>query len=239
MAKLKAYLMALFLGFFINFTSQANELLLTTEDYAPFNYMKSDKLVGIGPDQINEIMKLVTIPHRMEMMQWSRAIGLAETRPNTCVFTTDHTPERNDKFKWVSPLYVDRMVLIKHIDNDLTAQSINMLKDIKVGAQVGDSTQEILQSNGFNNIQTTRDLSQSVKKLVARRIDAMAVSYDYFNVLKIQGQPVSELITLSEVSSGIACHVSTSDDVITQMQVALDQVIASGAQARIIANHTN
>src|SRR3546814_8211556 len=49
----------------------------------------------------------------MELLPWSRAIGLARERPMTCVFTTAHTVDRNAQFKWVEPLLVERTLLIR------------------------------------------------------------------------------------------------------------------------------
>ena len=217
--------------------TQAEEILLTTEDYAPFNYLHEGEIVGIGPDQAHRIMSEAGIPYSIKIMQWSRAIGLAQNKENTCVFTADLTPERAEKFVWVEPLYTDKMVLIAKNDFSKPAETIEDSQILTIGAQSGDSTQEVLESLNYKNIQTTKDLALSVKKLLAGRIDAMAVSYDYFNVLKKQGLEVKEILTLKEVKSGFACHQNIDTEITKKMQLALNNLISSGEQDQIIENH--
>src|SRR3546814_15326557 len=78
----------------------AGEVLhLTTEQYAPFNFDQDGEIRGLGADQVREIMRRSGLAYDMELLPWSRAIGLARERPMTCVFTTAHTVDRNAQFK--------------------------------------------------------------------------------------------------------------------------------------------
>jgi polar amino acid transport system substrate-binding protein len=66
--------------------AQAAEIHLVTENYPPFNFMKDGEIVGLGADQVREIMVRENIEFTMEMLPWSRAFWLAENRKNHCVF---------------------------------------------------------------------------------------------------------------------------------------------------------
>jgi polar amino acid transport system substrate-binding protein len=93
--------------------AQAAEIHLVTENYPPFNFMKDGEIVGLGADQVREIMVRENIEFTMEMLPWSRAFWLAENRKNHCVFTTAYTPARAETFAWISPLGGAELFLIK------------------------------------------------------------------------------------------------------------------------------
>ena len=59
------------------------------------------------------MMKALELPYALEILPWARALSLAENQPWTCVFTTGHDDERDKRFKWVEPLLVDRMVMVR------------------------------------------------------------------------------------------------------------------------------
>src|SRR3546814_12617234 len=74
----------------------AGEVLhLTTEQYAPFNFDQDGEIKGLGADQVREIMRRSGLAYDMELLPWSRAIGLPRAGPMPCVFTTAHTLHRN------------------------------------------------------------------------------------------------------------------------------------------------
>src|SRR3546814_13439216 len=56
----------------------AGEVLhLPTEQYAPFNFDQDGEIKGLGADQVREIMRRSGLAYDMELLPWSRAIGLA------------------------------------------------------------------------------------------------------------------------------------------------------------------
>src|SRR3546814_8159854 len=92
----------------------AGEVLhLTTEQYAPFNFDQDGEIKGLGADQVREIMRRSGIAYDMELLPWSRAIGLAREKPLTCVFTTAHTVDPSAQFKWVEPFLVELPLLVR------------------------------------------------------------------------------------------------------------------------------
>jgi polar amino acid transport system substrate-binding protein len=217
--------------------AQAQEITLTTEDYKPYNYMENEQIIGSGADQVFEIMKRSGIAYNAEMMQWSRAIGLGENQANTCVFTASHTDERNDKFKWVEPLFSDRTLLIRKIGSDVAPADLAAATSLSVGTQAKDYTEDLLKAAGFTNIDAANNFEQTLKKLEAGRVDLMAVSEPYFKQLVAGGAQVEEALELSSSTLSLACSKSTDDALIAKMQAALDSMIADGTQAEILAKY--
>ncbi len=212
-------------------------LHLTTEQYAPFNFDSNGEILGLGADQVREIMRRSGIDYDMELLPWSRAIGLARERTMTCVFTTAHTVDRDPHFKWVEPLLVERTLLIRAAGSGVEASSVAEATAYRTGTQTGDYTVELLRNAGFTEIDLARDLDLTLKKLLSGRVDLMAVSESFVHRLQSEGVPIEEVAVLFEQVFSIACSPKTPDSVVERMQEALTSIIADGTQAEILARY--
>lgn len=212
-------------------------LHLTTEEYAPFNFDSGGEILGLGADQVREIMRRSDTAYDMELLPWSRAIGLARERPMTCVFTTAHTADRDAHFKWVEPLLVERTLLIRASDSSVEASSVAEATAYRTGTQTGDYTVELLRDAGFTEIDLARDLDLTLKKLLSGRVDLMAVSESFVRRRQDKGVPIEEVAVLFEQVFSLACSPKTPDAVVTRLQDALASIIADGTQAEILARY--
>ena len=212
-------------------------LHFTTEQYAPFNFAQDGDIAGLGADQVKEIMRRTAIEFDMELLPWSRALGLATSRPMTCVFTTAHTAERDKKFKWVEPLLVERTLIIRAEGSAVDPADLEAAKAYRTGTQTGDYTVELLRNAGFMEIDLARDLDLTLKKLLNGRVDLMAVSESFLHRLRKKGVPVEEAAVLHEQVFSIACSPETPDDIVARMQNALTAMINDGTQAEIHARY--
>jgi polar amino acid transport system substrate-binding protein len=215
----------------------AEALHLTTEQYAPFNFDDEGEIRGLGADQVKEIMQRSGIAFDLELLPWSRAIGLAREKPMTCVFTTAHTLDRDKHFKWVEPLLVERTLLVRAAGSGVNPDDIAAATAYRTGTQTGDYTVELLRNAGFTEIDLARDLDLTLKKLLSGRVDLMAVSESFLRRLQDQGVPVEEVGVLYEQIFSIACSPQTPDGIVARMQKALTAIIADGTQAEIIARY--
>jgi polar amino acid transport system substrate-binding protein len=216
----------------------AEEVLhLTTEQYAPFNFQNGDDIAGLGADQVKEIMRRSGIRFDIELLPWSRAIGLAREKPMTCVFTTAHTVDRDSHFKWVEPLLVERTLLIRAAGSGVEPADVAAASAYRTGTQTGDYTVELLRNAGFTQIDLARDLDLTLRKLLSGRVDLIAVSESFAHRLQDEGVPVEEVAVLYEQVFSIACSPETPDGIIKRMQSALTAMIADGTQAEILARY--
>ncbi|MEQ8354936.1 MAG: transporter substrate-binding domain-containing protein [Kiloniellaceae bacterium] len=212
-------------------------LHLTTEEYAPFNYRNDGDIVGLGADQVKEIMRRSGVAYDMTLMAWSRAIGLAREKPMTCVFTTAHTVDRDAEFKWVEPLLVERTLLIRAAGSGVDPADLEAATAYRTGTQTGDYTVELLRNAGFPSIDLARDLDLTLKKLLSGRVDLMAVSESFFRRKQLEGVPVEEVAVLYEQVFSIACSLKTPDAIVARLQKALTAMIDDGSQAEILDRH--
>jgi polar amino acid transport system substrate-binding protein len=213
-------------------------LTFTTEAYPPYAYREADGTNrGAGIDQVTTMMADIDSPFRIEIMPWARAIALAETQPMHCVFAAARTPEREARFKWVLPLFVDRAILVTRQGSGLASLDMEAAKSRLVGTHRADYTEVLLEEMGFGSIDVSADFGTTVRKLIEGRIELMPMSESVFLEMLAKGMPLEKGVTLSTQPLGFACSLSLPDALITQLQAALDKLISTGAQDRILASY--
>lgn len=213
-----------------------NSLTFTTEAYPPFAFREADGTNrGAGIDQVTAMMADLDLKFDIEIMPWARAIALAETQPMHCVFAAARTPDRENRFKWVMSLFVDRALLVARQGSGLAGLDIEAAKSRNVGTHRADYTELLLADMGFRSVDISADFGTTVRKLLEDRIELMPMSESVFKEMLARGTPLEEVGTLSTQPLGFACHPEVPDAVIGQMQDALDTLIATGEQDRILA----
>lgn len=212
--------------------ASAEKLILSTEYYPPYNLRDADgNPSGVYMDQLKIVLERTHTNYEATVMPWARAIALAENEPMHCVFAAARTPERESRFKWVSPIHTDRNVLVARAGTHFDIKTLEDAKAYTVGTQRNDYTEALLHSMNFPRIDISADFTNTLSKLVAGRIDLMPMSESALKSLP-RGT-FQEVITFSHQSLGMACNRSVPDSLIDSMQKVLDDLIADGTQRRI------
>ncbi|MBB4955272.1 polar amino acid transport system substrate-binding protein [Agrobacterium vitis] len=210
-----------------------DRITFTTEDYPPYNFVENGVYKGIGYDQIILIMQETGIDYTIELMPWARAYALAQSDPNTCVFTAAHTPERDSLFKWVEPLGLDRNVMTSKAGSGIHIDNIEQARRYRIGTQRDDYTEAFLRQNGFEKIDLAASLDLTLKKLESGRIDLIPLSEKFFYDLVKFGRPLEKQFILTQQTFALACSKSVPDALIARMQTSLNALIADGRQKAI------
>lgn len=223
--------LALLLAF--SSVAEAQPLQLLTEQYPPFSYTDGDTIVGISVDQVKTLMQGAKIDYTMEMQPWARAFALAGSTPNTCVFTTGLLPERMASFKWVEPLVLDLMILVRKAGRPFNPTTLDEAKRYSIGVHKDDSAETYAKQQGFPRLDSAASLDLSLKKLLSDRVDLMIMTRTTFESMRKQGHPIEAVLNLEGTRAGIACNLAVPDATITAMQVELNKLITNGTQAEI------
>ncbi|OJF96816.1 substrate-binding periplasmic protein [Pararhizobium antarcticum] len=220
-------------------SAQGQELQLLTENYPPFSYSENDELRGISVDQVRAIMKGSGIGFTMEMQPWARAFALAESTPDTCVFTTALLPERKARFKWVQPLVLDRMIMVRKQGQSFQPKTLEEAKSFIIGVHRDDSAETYAEQQGFPQLDSAPSLDISLRKLLSERVQLMIMTNTTYESLKQQGEPIESVLDLEGTRAGIACNLAVADTRIARMQAQLDGLIKDGGQAEIYRRYEN
>ena len=148
---------------------QAGKLQLVTE-YSPPDMMRDgEKIVGIFPEILRLALASAGIDHSMEILAWRRAYSLALRNPDTCVFSTARTPERDPLFKWIGPVREVDWTFFAVAGSHKPA-TLEDARPLRIGSYNGDVRALYLEKLGFK-VDSTQDDFTNPKKLLAGRID--------------------------------------------------------------------
>ncbi len=218
-------------------TAHAEPLKLLTEEYPPYNFSENGVIKGIAVEQAELIMKGMGAEYSLEILPWARALSLAENQPSTCVFTTGHDEERDKRFKWVEPLLVDHMVMVRKAGSGINPTSVEDAKRFTVGTQREDFSFNFLEKNKFPKIDLAVDMETTEKKLLSGRIDLMMTSEKTFETMRDHGKPIESALVLEGKLYGFACNLDTPDAVVEKMQAQLNLLMADGTQDKLFIKY--
>jgi polar amino acid transport system substrate-binding protein len=213
--------------------------LLVVAEPAPTARLHQGRVVGIGPDQIHEVMARAGISYTIELLPWKRAYAVATERADGCVLYTTRTPEREKLFKWVGPIDEAQWVLMARSGSPIRLATLEDARPYTIGTYGGDARDQYLRERGFKVEPAPNELLNP-RKLIHGRIDLWAASVRRgSNVLAQHGwdKQIVPLLTFRRIPVYLACNREVPDDMVARMNSALDAVRRDGTMRRIESAH--
>ena len=213
----------------------ADGLILTTEDAPPFNYTTDGgkTILGSATETIHELFKRAKIDYKISMYPWVRAIEMARSDKDTCVYSTTRTEEREKSFAWVGPVAPNEWVLFAKADSTTKLGSLEEAKKYKVGGYRGDAVTQYLQGQKFTIDEATND-EQNIQKLDIGRIDLWATGSQggpfVANKMKIKIKPI---LTFKKTDLYLACNPAVSPEMVTKLNATLQAMAKDGTTDKI------
>lgn len=214
------------------------ELTILTENLPPLNFVRDGRVVGPSVEIVREIQKRVGSNETIHVYPWARAYKRALEEENIVLFSTTHTADRQDKFKWVGPLATKRDILVARKGSGMVIDSLDDARAVeRIGTLRDDSREQFLRINGFNNLELVADEQQNARKLVHDRIDLWAYKIPGLKtVCELAGvnfDDVEEVFSLREIDVSIAFSLKTPDSIVNAWRNAFDQMVTDGTLSRI------
>ena len=222
--------------------ASSERLTLLTESYPPFNmsiddrnFARGDGIDGISTDIVREVMRRADMEYSLTLrFPWSRVFNMARDRKNFGVFSTVRSAERERLFKWVGPLVADDFVAFTLPGSSVKVNSVNDLKNYRVGAYKGDYVAEMLRERNIPVIEALQDNSNATK-LVDGRIDlwVSGSTSGPYAADQVGVRGLQQVFTIENQGLYLALNKSTPDDVVTKLQAALDTMRSDGTLEEI------
>lgn len=223
------------MGLLVSQCAWAEGLLLTTEDAPPYNYTTDGgaTIVGSATEAIHVLFKRAKVNYRIAMYPWVRAIKMAETEKDTCVYSTTRTEEREKQFAWVGPIAPDNWMLFARADSPIQLHTLDDARQYTVGGYRGDSVTLYLQGKKFIIDESLND-DQNAKKLDSGRIDLWATGIltgpFVANKMKTKIKPV---ITIKKAELYLACNLGVPPATIARLNTTLQAMVKDGTMEKI------
>lgn len=157
---------------------QAADLVAYSAEWPPYTFEREGKVVGIAADLLRQACKEARLDCRLELLPWARAYQTAKLTPNTLVYPTTRTPERETDFRWLGPMgptlpgdaWIWRLK-----DHRVDAVEYIQLNRYRVGVVVGDSPVHELWMRGVKReAMDFADSNESnIRKFLTGRVDVV------------------------------------------------------------------
>jgi polar amino acid transport system substrate-binding protein len=218
------------------------KLLITTEEATPLSMTKDDgkTIYGVSADKIHELLRRSHISYDMLSTNWNRAIELAYSQANTCVFSTARTPEREARFSWIGPIAKGDWAIIGTSEKSGQITKLEQIKNAQIGVYRGDALGEYLQHRGFH-VMTSNSDEITVRNMLIGRLDYWASDASSANAQIVKDNLQSKLRVLFTFASSdyfLACNPQISSELITRMKNKLEEMKEDGTLAKIDAKYS-
>jgi len=217
---------------------QSEKLTILTENLPPLNYLENGKLVGPSVEIVQEIQRRVGSAEQIQVYPWARADKIALNEKSIVLFGTTQTEKRQHLFKWVGPLAVKRDILLARKAARLAIDSLEDAKKVKrIGTLRDDTREQLLQSEGFMNLESVSDEQKNAQKLALGRIDLWAYKDPgYRTVCQLAGvdpDDLEEVFHLRKIAVSIAFSKKTPDAVVAEWKGAFQAMAEDGTINKI------
>jgi len=217
----------------------AATLTLLAEDNNPpanFTDPSTGRFVGTSTEIVERMMAAVGIDYTIEALPWGRAYQMTLRGENTCLFSTNRTPEREPLFKWVGPMTSGGWALFARADSSIQPmRSVEEARPYTIGTRVNDAVETYLLSTAGLHIESVSNIELNIKKLESRRIDLWATGTLMGPYLARQERlKIKPVLLLRESEVSLACNLSVSDETIVKLNAALEGLRRDGTIEKII-----
>lgn len=214
---------------------QAPPLRIYTESSPPTSMLENGRVVGIATDKVREALSRAAVDYSVEVVPWKRAYSMALSRPDSCVYSTTRTAEREHLFKWAGPTDEGDWVLMGRAGRQYTVHSLEDARKLRIGTYNGDARDTFLRTRGFKVDPAPNDL-YNPRKLMLDRIDLWAVAMRRDSQVLEQNGWAGEIVpvfTFNRVKLYLACNRAVPDAAIAKLNAAFEAMQRDGSARRI------
>lgn len=218
---------------FVARPAEAENMMIITEEYPPLSFQKDGAGTGASVEIVREILRRLGEPDTIQFLPWARGYNLLKTKENVILFSTNRTRERENLFHWVGPLCIARNGFYRRKGSGIQLDTVDDAKKVRsIATYRDDAREQMLESLGFNNIDSSNSALSNIKKLMAGRVDLWF--YDNLGIPFVADQAGVNLddldlaLSIDEVALYIAVSKQTAKQVAARWQAELDEMKADG-----------
>ncbi|WDD96982.1 substrate-binding periplasmic protein [Thalassomonas actiniarum] len=154
-------------------------LQVVTEILPPYQYIEEDKqITGLATQKVKALFSALELSPQILAMPWARAYKIAQTKPDTLIYSIVRTPERESLFQWIGVLLSTKTFLIALQErSDIVINSPADLNKYRIGVKRDDVVyQHLSQYPLSRQMVFLPETETTLKMLIKQRIDIIAAS---------------------------------------------------------------
>jgi len=190
---------------------------------------------------VQEMGKRANIKLDFEVMAWDKAYEKAQGAKETCLYSTTRLPNRENIFKWIGPIAVNKWGLYALGGFKQEIKSLEDARPFRVGGVERDAKTEFLKEQGVTNIAEEKDDKLNPAKLTLNRKETQKIDLWVTSVAsakKVAAQAkvtdVKLVYVVRQAESYLACSPTTAAATLKSLADALDSMKKDGSYEKII-----
>lgn len=216
--------------------------LAVTDDWPPYNYADANgKVTGFSTEVLQRLQEKAKVSIPIRLFPWVRAYRMAQSRPNTMIYTLARNPEREGLFIWIGPIAPRDSYLFRLSNrNDIQAKTLQEAAKYVTGVVRADVSERELVKQGWvvgKNLDISNDDASLFRKLKVGLVDLLPSSELAAQYRARQMHFDHDLVkVLSLVKQGgfyIGVNKNSDPAVVVRLQKAMDELKQSGELAAI------
>ena len=237
--------MVLSLGVFSSETFP--QLTILTEDWEPFNYEEEGTVQGISTDMLVLMLQRVGSSQGrsdIEILPWVRALRHLKEKPNTLLYTTTRTEEREHMFKWVGPIFESQFNMYALKSKGIKINTFEDIRNYSVGTLRDDAVENILMFKTGMKLSDFQRVSlnlNNTKKLADGRVDLVPMTFTTLSFTCDEAglniDDFEPVFILDKKGMYFAFNLETPNPVILELQKAFDDLKEEGELAAIFSKY--
>ncbi|MDE1465214.1 substrate-binding periplasmic protein [Spartinivicinus poritis] len=224
----------------------ANELLVVTENWPPYNYREKGQVVGASTEVVKKVLAKANYKYSIHLYPWARSYQIALYKPNVIIYTILRTPERESLFKWIGPLFSGKQFYLYKLSSrrDIALSNVSDAKEYIVGVMRGDVSHQFLSSVGFEEkkaLSISVSEEENIKKLYAFKVDLISGNNITLPIrlkkLGLKFEDVYPAIMTFKYNYYMAVSNNTSNEVYNKLNNAFKEIYNDDIKNKIIKKH--
>lgn len=189
---------------------QAADLRAYTENFPPFNNLQEQQESGISVELLRLIAGRAGLDIQLSFLPWQRAVNDSAADPDSLLFTTVRTPQREGSYLWVGPIDACDLELVRlKKRKDIRIETLADAYRYTIGIPVAGADSETLARLGFpaGNIKRTPPSASVVRMLYAERFDlASGIKLSFAYQARMHGLQPGDLVSAYTLQKGGGCY---------------------------------
>ena len=188
---------------------------------------------------VEELSRRTGLPANIEFVPWKRAMFLSTSRPRSAIFPLTRSPDRENQYRWLAPLYRETFVFVSMKGSDFVIDHPERNKRQRIGILRGSLMIKFLHQQGYMNIIEAATIEEGVRFLRRGIVDAVCSDQEILRALlggRIDGDYAASP-TLRETSTWLGGSRDFSDADAARFEQAMKDMIEDGTYARLLKKY--
>jgi methyl-accepting chemotaxis protein/ABC-type amino acid transport substrate-binding protein len=154
--------------------------LIVAEEMPPYNFLGPEGPSGISSEILLELLRRLDLHWPVEFMKWTVAYHIALREPNILLYSMLRTPDREELFYWVGPLFTDTTHLYRKTSRERVAPAtVEEALGYRIGAVKDNFDHQYFTGRGLteeNGLFLVEKQEENFAALMNEKVDLIALT---------------------------------------------------------------